>query len=131
MVASSAPEHFLNLRLKEKGYPLWRVGRALVCYHNSVSAGQFFQQRFHYGRLYASMRLKDSGFFRRYLYAFFCPLLPFLLTWRLGRTAFVRRNYRVCFLRALPWVFSYQCTWALGEFCGYLLGKGTSDQRVF
>lgn len=131
LIEKAAWEPFLHRRLEQHGHRLRRAGRALVCYHNSLPVGQFFRQRFHYGRWFAASRVQGAGPLRRLVYAAFCPLLPWVLTWRLARTVFGRRRHRNAFLRALPWVVVFQSTWSFGEFCGYLAGKGASDRQVF
>jgi GT2 family glycosyltransferase len=131
LIDAGAWEPFLHRRLEQKGYRLRRAGRAVVCYHNSLSAAQFLRQRFHYGRWFAASRVEGAGLARRLAYAGFFPLLPGLLIWRLGRIVFTRRRRRLIFLEALPWIFLFQLTWSFGELCGYLAGRGGSDRQVF
>ncbi|MBI3698043.1 MAG: glycosyltransferase [Acidobacteria bacterium] len=131
LVEAGAWEPFLHRRLEQHGHRLRRSGQALVCYHNSLSVSQFFRQRFHYGRWFAAARVEAPGSLKRLVYAAFCPLLPWLLTWRLARLVVERRNHRLDFLRALPWILFFQYVWSAGEFCGYLAGKGASDREVF
>ena len=127
LLDNAAWEPFWHRRLEHLGYQLQRAPEALVEYHNSLTPGQFVRQRFHYGRWFAAERVRGP---RRLLYAAFCPVLPLLLTWRLGRLAFSRgRAGR--YLRALPWILPFQMFWALGEFCGYLAGRGNSHRKVF
>ncbi len=128
LIQAGAWEPFLHRRLEERGYRLYRAGEAVVYYHNSLSPSQFARQRFHYGRWFAAARVKGP---RRLLYAGFCPLLPWLLTWRLGRVARERPGQRGLFRRSLPWIVLFEIIWSLGEFCGYVAGKGTSDRKIF
>ena len=127
LLEAGAWEPFWHRRLEQQGYHLVRDPRAVVTYRNSLTAGQFRRQRFHYGRWFAADRVRGPG---RLLYAALCPVLPLLLTWRLGRIAFARGRARR-FLRALPWIVGFEAVWAFGEFCGYLLGRGSSDRQVF
>ena len=131
LVEAGAWEPFLNRRLKQKGHRLLRAGRAVVWYHNSLAAGQFLRQRFHYGRWFAAARVDGAGVVKKLAWAAFCPLLPLLLTWRLARVVGQRRRHRRAFARALPWILGFQAVWSAGELCGYVLGKGSSDRRVF
>ncbi len=127
LLESGAWEPFWHRRLEEQGYHLQRVGAAVVEYRNSLTWGQFVRQRFHYGRWFAAERVRGA---RRVAYAAFCPLLPLLLTLRLGRLAMARgRGGR--YVRALPWVLAFHLVWAVGEFCGYLGGRGESHREVF
>jgi GT2 family glycosyltransferase len=111
LLEAGAWEPFWHRRLEEQGYRLRRVGAAGVVYRNSLSLGQFLRQRFHYGRWFAAERFRGG---RRLLYAALCPVLPVLLTVRLGRLAVVRgRGGR--YFRALPWIAVFQVVWAAGE----------------
>ena len=130
LVEAGAWEPFLHQRLRQSGYRLRRAGWASVRYYNSLSAARFIRQRFHYGRWFAAARVAATGIWKKLLFAAFCPLLPALLTFRLGRVAAVRRQGGG-FWRALPLILVFQAVWATGEFCGYLLGKGSSDRQVF
>ncbi|MBI3665123.1 MAG: glycosyltransferase family 2 protein [Acidobacteria bacterium] len=131
LIDAAAWEPFWHQRLKQHGHRLVRAGRALVCYHNSLSPSQFLRQRFHYGRWFAAARAEGSGFLRRLLYAAICPLLPVLLTVRQARLVLKRRRHQRAFFAALPWIVPFYMVWSLGEFCGYLTGKGSSDRRAF
>ncbi len=131
LIEAGAWEPVVNDRLRSQGHALYRAGDALVRYRNSLSASEFLRQRFHYGRWYAHVRGETAGWVHRVIYAAFCPLLPFLLTFRLARIAFGRRRHRAAFIRALPWIVFCQSAWSAGELCGYLFGKASSDRQVF
>jgi len=131
LIEAGAWEPVVNERLRQRGHELYRAGEALVRYRNSLSAGEFLRQRFHYGRWYAHVRGEAGGAMRRVMYAGFCPLLPFLLTLRPARIVFGRRRHRAAFVRALPWIVFCQSVWSAGELWGYLFGKGTSNRQVF
>jgi glycosyltransferase involved in cell wall biosynthesis len=131
LIEAGAWEPVVNQRLRDHGHELYRAGHAVVSYCNSLQVGTFLRQRFHYGRWYAHVRGEAAGWIRRFIYAGFCPLLPALLTFRLARVVYVRGRHRRAFLRALPWIVFCQTVWAIGEFCGYLFGKGSSDRQVF
>ena len=131
LVEAGAWEPFLNQRLAEQGHRLLRCERAVVEYRNSLTAGGFLRQRFHYGRWFAAARVEPYVPLVRPVFAAFCPFVPLLLTARLARVVFGRRRRRGAFLLALPWILLFQTVWAAGEFCGYLAGKGASDRQVF
>ncbi|HYM10002.1 MAG TPA: glycosyltransferase [Bryobacterales bacterium] len=131
LIDAGAWEPFLHRRLEQHGYSLWRASQASVCYHNSLFFNWFFRQRFHYGRWFAAARVAGAGRLRRLVYAAFCPLLPGLLTWRLGRAVFGRGRHRAAFLRALPLILIFHATWSVGELCGYLAGAGASNRQIF
>jgi glycosyltransferase involved in cell wall biosynthesis len=131
LIDAGAWEPFFHRRLEQRGHRLWRAGQALVYYHNSLFLSRFFRQRFHYGRWFAAARVEGLPRLRRLIYAGFCPLLPGLLTWRLGRVVFGRSRHRAAFLRALPLILIFHAIWSLGELCGYLAGEGTSGRQIF
>ena len=130
LLDAAAWEPFIHRRLEQHGHRLLRAGRALVVYHNSLTGSQVLRQRFHYGRWFAAERAASATAVLRLLHAGFCPLLPLLLTTRLFRLA-LARGHSAAFLGALPWVLLFETLWSAGEFCGYLLGKGSSDRQVF
>ena len=130
LIAAAAWEPFLHRRLEQKGHRLRRASAAVVTYVNSLTVKQFLRQRFHYGRWFAAARVDGASMLRRVAYAAFCPLLPLLLTWRLGRIA-GERGRLGSFLGALIWILFFQTVWSVGEFCGYLAGRGRSDRQVF
>lgn len=131
LIDAAAWEPFLHRRLESKGHRLRRAGRAVVFYHNTLSFWAVFRQRLHYGRWFAAARMSGSTVFQRLLYAGFCPLLPWVLTWRLARIVMERGGHGREFVRALPWILFFQTVWSVGEFFGYLTGKGNSDRQVF
>lgn len=103
-----------------------REGRALVMsagaveFRNGMSVGDAVRMRFHYGRSYAADRFHGSA--RRWLHAAGSPLLPVVLTWRAGRSAF-RAGMFGRLVIALAWVWVFSVAWSAGEMTGYLFGR--------
>lgn len=96
------------------------MSSGVVEFRNGMSVGDAFRMRFHYGRSYAADRCPASPL--RWLYAVGAPLLPFLLTFRAGRSA-RRAGLLDRFVVALPWVAVFNTAWAAGEMAGYLFGR--------
>jgi hypothetical protein len=81
--------------------------------------------RLHYGRIYASSRLKGSGWFARLLHLAKSMLLPIVLTSRVvsAMNAVGQANMRV---PVLMWIGLMAVAWALGEALGSMTGVGRS-----
>lgn len=94
-----------------------RTVSASVGFLNSMTAGAFARQRFHYGRGYAAARKGP-----RWAFALASPALPFLLTLRTAAAA--SRAARLGgFLRCLPGIIFFHTLWSAGELLGYCFGS--------
>jgi hypothetical protein len=93
---------------------------AVVYQNKSYTFWSFCADRFSHGREYARRRLVDEGSSRRWLYILVTPLLPALLTARVGRRSSAGRMG--AFLRALPFTVAFLTAWAAGEASGYMSG---------
>ena len=121
----------IHERFKERGGSLWRAGPATVDYRGEPKLSQVIQQRFHYGRWFASERSRQLGFFDRLTRCLASPLVPWILLRRLWRSLRGKPDARYQLARSAGWVvFSYSL-WSLGEACGYLCGGGSSEHRIF
>jgi len=114
-------EAALHERWRSRGEPLW-LSRAAVVFHNGMTRADAIRMRFHYGRSYAADRFRGRPRAMRFAYAWLCPLLPALLTWRAARHA-ARAGLAGHFLAGLPWLVALDTVWACGEMAGYLLGR--------
>jgi hypothetical protein len=81
--------------------------------------GAVLSERYHWARLFATIRVGDCSLARRVVYAVGAPFLPLILGARLlaGQAAKPRFT-RV--LAVLPQVLLLLFCWSLGEFTGYL-----------
>lgn len=113
-------ETFLHQQWLAEGRELHLCGAAIE-FHNTMPPAVALRQRFHYGRGYAAERVEDVRGPQRWLYAAFCPVLPFLLTARMAAAA-RRKGILGLFARALAWTLLLNAAWSAGELCGYLLG---------
>ncbi len=116
-------ETLIHLRWRERGVMLALCG-AEVRFVNAMRFGTMLRQRFDYGRNYAAARRVS-----KLLFAAASPLLPFLLTFRLARSA-KKKGLARRFLRAAGYVFLLNVAWSAGEACGYLFGA-TRDSRIY
>lgn len=80
------------------------------------------RERYVWGRSYSATRNATLGRPKRLLLASLSPILPFVLTVRLARTAVERRRYLGKFFVALPLIVILLASWSIGEGLGYITG---------
>ena len=125
-LADGLYEVFLHARWQAAGEQLWSDEGLLVKNVNHWSASKVLPSAYHHGRTFAAMRVQGASGSRRLIYGVLSPLLPFVQTLRIARTALARRQVRSSFVRALPWIAAFTGSWAWGEWCGYWFGPGAS-----
>lgn len=84
---------------------------------------QLLSERYHWGRLFAYTRARESSRRQRALRLAMSPLLPTVLLLRHGRTQWDKRAHFPQYVRALPYVAALLTAWTVGEAEGYLKGK--------
>lgn len=80
------------------------------------------RERYVWARSYAGVRVRGRTLLGRLPFALGTPLLPFILTLRLARTAAVR-GHAGRFIRVSPLVLLLNLVWSVGECTGYLTGQ--------
>ncbi len=116
-------ETLIHLRWRDRGIPL-ALCPAEVRFVNAMALTTILRQRFDYGRNYAASRRGP-----KLLFAAASPILPFLLTFRLARSA-KGKGLTQRFRRALGYVLLFNAAWSAGEAFGYLFGA-TRDSRIY
>ena len=111
----------LHLRWRAQGRRAF-LSDATVVFENAMTPADAIRQRFAYGRDYAAVRFPRTARLRRAGYAVSCPVLPLLLTARIG-LGLRGKGLQPRFWRALPWILFYSGLWAAGEMIGYLFGE--------
>lgn len=114
-------ENTIHRRLHDRGATFRWEPRARVLQNGSYRVGEFLRDRFEHGRDYARTRVVEEPGTTRWLLAAGTPLLPFLLTARVGRAA-AAEDPRA-FLRSLPLTAVFLGAWSLGEAVGYFRGQ--------
>jgi hypothetical protein len=94
--------------------------------HLTISG--LLRERIAWGRLFATLRVREKSLASRLAMAALTPVLPVLLFLRLARMQWQKRVSRRAFLVAAPCVLLLLCAWSFGEFLGYLTGR-TSRAR--
>ena len=113
-------ETVVHEALVAAGFELWTTPRVVVWQARPrLRLGAALRERSVWGRSFAGTRARLIGA-RRWWLALLCPVLPFVLTWRLARVTFIRKRYRRRFLACVPLILLLQCVWAYGEFVGYV-----------
>lgn len=114
-------ETAVHWAMVEAGFELCTTPRVVVWQaRGELALGAALRERFVWARSFAGTRARMSGAPKRWIWAVASPVLPFLMTARLARTAFGRGAHKGRFLAALPLIALLQCVWALGEFVGYV-----------
>lgn len=127
LLADGYWETFLHWRLQQRGHPLWSDPRVRVDHLKHYRLGEFFVERFHYGRAFAGHRCEFIDGRRRALYLLGSPLLPPVLLLRILRRVLDRRRHLGAFLRSVPSIALFLLAWAAGEWTGYAFGPGRSN----
>ena len=94
---------------------------ALILQNGTYDVRAFCRDRFEHGQDYARTRLVEEEGASRWLLAAGAPLLPFLLTARVGRAA--AGEAPLSFLRSLPLTAMFLGAWSVGEAVGYVRGR--------
>lgn len=109
--------------LRAAGHALAAEPDMIVEHDRRFSAWDFARERVRYGRGYARERSKGMAPAERVARAASAPLLPFVLTARLGASVLAKRRERRSFVRSIAWTFVFFAAWAAGEAQGYLRGR--------
>ena len=113
-------EDVIHTELAHAGRSLRFVGAARVLQNDSYRFGAFCRDRYDHAVSYARTRLTENPGTSRALRIASAPLLPGVLTARVGRAAL--REHPLAFVRALPFTVAFLASWATGEAVGYLRG---------
>jgi hypothetical protein len=101
------------------GFELCTTSKVVVWQaRGDLELGAALRERYVWARSFAGTRARMIGA-KRFVLAALSPLLPFVMTLRLAKTAFQRGRYKSQFVRSLPLILVLQTWWAFGEFVGY------------
>lgn len=106
--------------LARDGEVLWLSPRMAVDqYRRDLSLGALLAERMAWGRLFASLRVRDLSWSGRLALAVLSPVLPFMLLVRHARMQWAKRVTFGRFAVASPFVFVLLTAWSFGEWLGY------------
>jgi hypothetical protein len=91
----------------------------------------FLIRRFRHGRCFAGMRVVQAALLTRICYALGSPLLPVIFLFRTINALWAKKRYRKEFLLSLPIAVLAIVMWSMGEFLGYVAGKGNSCSYIY
>lgn len=122
---------FCHARLRAAGGRL-ELRRDLVVRHATAHRlGDFGRRRFHYGRCFGAMRVKEMPPGRRLLLRVFGPAIPLLLAWRLVRRSLGDATSRRVLARAWAALLVVCFCWGVGECLGAWFGARGSCAKVW
>jgi hypothetical protein len=113
----------VHLALKQRAESLWLSPRIVVRQQRSFNFYEALWDRFNFGRLFGALRLAESSFSKRLIYAGSSFILPLLLIGRITGLVFRKRRCIASFFRALPALVILTVVWASGEFLGYATAR--------
>jgi hypothetical protein len=117
-------------RLQAEGIGLHSTPSIVVYYRKSFRLLPYLLHRFHNGRCFAGMRLRELSPLRRACYVAAAPALPFVLAARMLRRTLGKRRRLAELALSFPVSLVAILAWALGELCGYVAGSGRSCDHV-
>ncbi len=123
-------ESWINDKLRADGVKIASTNAAVVRHIKPFAMGNFLVQRFHFARSFAGMRRADQSRSKRLVYGLGSLALPFLLMFRVIRTALNKGRHLPQFVASLPLIALFLVVGACGEMLGYFFGAGSSLGRV-
>jgi hypothetical protein len=122
---------FANWDLEASGKPLLLVPKMAVRLRKPIPLFDYLRTRLDHGRCFGGMRVGSGSAAERLMRALSCPLIPFVLLYRWGRS-YVAKGHRLdMFVLTLPLQLLLFGMWAAGEFVGYVRGPGRSCARLY
>ncbi len=113
----------VNWTLAGRGGELYLSPDIVVEQQRDLTLGEALNERYSFGRLFASTRVRATGLGGRLYFAAFSIPLALLLTVRVFKHAWPRARYRGPFLRSVFHIALLNSVWCLGEFVGYTTGR--------
>jgi hypothetical protein len=117
-------------QLQADGLQLYLAPQLTVRYRCGYDLWPFLVRRFHHGRCFAGMRLRQLRGLKRVAYLAGAPALPVMLLARTVRAVLPKRRHVGKLVLAMPMIFLAMLSWALGELVGYSSGPGRSCKHV-
>lgn len=116
-------ENEVHAALTANGRVLWLSPMILVLQRREYTFGKAVQDRYAFGRLFASTRVGMVSGGKRALYALFSIFVPVLQFVRIIKHVRNKRKWGGELVKASPALLTLVTVWAGGEFMGYLTGR--------
>jgi hypothetical protein len=84
---------------------------------------RLLMERYCWGRLFGSVRARESSGWNRLLFALGSPAIPWVLVARISRKVLRGRRHVGALLRCFPHLVLLATVWCCGEFVGNLTGS--------
>ena len=120
---------FLHWAWAREGRPMRADDRLAVRNVNEWTRSHLTVVPFHHGRAFAARRLAGVGAWRRALVGAGAVFLPGLQVARMISTVLRRQRHLVPFVKAIPGIVLFTCSWSAGELAGGLFGDGGSASQ--
>jgi hypothetical protein len=116
-------ENEVNGALLAGGGCLWLAPEVVVRHRRRLSSREALRDRYEFGRLFASSRVRGAPIARRLVLVVVSLVLPFLIVSRVC-TSYLSRGRRLAELfGVLPALVEMAFAWSFGELLGYLTGR--------
>lgn len=126
-IASVWSEEFhepeVHAHIREGGGSLWLSPSIKVRQRRAVPLADALNDRYRFGRLFGSRRVKQESFTKRSIWAAGSLLLPALLIIRVLTEVQKRGRHRIKAILSLPIMAGLMAAWSAGECLGYLTGS--------
>ena len=122
---------FVNWEQEAGGSPLRLEPAMRVELFKPIGFPDFLRTRYHHGRCFAGMRVRDASWPMRMARAGSTILVPPLQLWRWTAGFWPKRRHRGRFVATMPAQFLLFLVWSVGEAWGYLRGTGRACERTY
>ena len=115
------------VHLKKQKQVLWFNPKMIILQRRGIRFKNALQDRFDFGRLFGSGRVKHQSMPVRIVYSLMALCLPPLTVGRVALAVIQKKRCFGKFIQALPIIILLNSVWALGECIGYLTGTSPSS----
>jgi len=122
-------ETFIHEELKRREHQLYLMPSAVIFHNKNYGLKRISVQFYHQARSFAARRVGSFPLSIRFSFLLASLTLPILLPARVVlRTVTKKRHFKEL-IKSAPFLLILMSVWAVGEFCGYLCGEGTSSKE--
>lgn len=118
-----------NEELKRRGQQFYLEPSAVAYLAKDYRFRETVRSYFHLARAFAGRRVAGSALTKRVMFVLGACVLPIVLPGRVVSRTVPKHRYLPQLLRSLPHLFALTTSWSVGEFCGYLIGEGSSNRK--
>lgn len=117
-------------QLQSQGIELHTEPAAIVSWHRNPKAIQYLINRFHHGRCFAGMRIRESTPLKRALFGVGSLLLPIVVFVRTIVGVLKKGRFFGKLVLSIPLIAAASVLWSAGEMVGYFAGTAGSCHRI-